>query len=761
MFSRVQSIATKQQTAEQKYSLINLKTIHQQLVENKVITPANEDFVVESLYTIAEMVVYGDRKSELLFDFFCEKNMLSLFLELMWAPHELDGGFACPIRVHIQILQTLSILFNSVKNDTSLYYLLSNNYINEIIIFPHNFEVEESLRDQFVSFLKTLSLRLNPQTVQFFFVEETGAFPLLSRAIDMMHFTETMVRVASQTTILNILQVQDKRARTYALQDEIMFNFLTKVVHIINRYFETLIRIANEYLAACKRSMTNEMDRLENQADDILSSVEDWTYFLQDLLGLRIMKLRRAAISFMLLEFIYPKLLSSFLSLSSNVDTNIVDDQHIIDDNEMLNLKSKETESNITSESFLSSNISPRSRKEVLLAHGMNRLTLGGQSNSIKADIETHEKLMDQLESSPRSMRENNIKRTVSLHILSQMFRIIQDSMFQRALSLAIEHPLSSQGRKNALLQYLIDTNEYSNEENKEELVFHLNEYREKLGMIISSSIGNLSILGNFLFFHSTMARIKESSQNIEDENTRSKAILFTQVLKEWNYDIDNNTNTILSSQKVTSDNTIRVAESPMTPLNPLGECFTSPSPLPSTKPMNLEAVFEDQSDVTLATESLDVFNENTADIMQSVRQVSINFDLSSHMADLIDIRESEVSTSISRDQTLSVNSTSGKLGSVSFPKRDKTPVEVEDIDIDHDGFEVTPRQQTRSESFDENTSTSIVNIDAEIMSMDKILVLHKTFHNKSIQKVSVMEEKLFEVLRHGLDKYPLVTLQV
>lgn len=98
------------------------------------------------------MVVYGDNKSELLFDFFCEKNMLSLFLEIMWA----EGKGTCPSIVHVQILQTLSILINCVKNNTSLYYLLSNNYINEMISYPHAFDLDESLRDQFVSFMKSL-----------------------------------------------------------------------------------------------------------------------------------------------------------------------------------------------------------------------------------------------------------------------------------------------------------------------------------------------------------------------------------------------------------------------------------------------------------------------------------------------------------------------------------------------------------------------------------------------------------------------------
>lgn len=42
--------------------------MHRKLLENKVVTPENESQVIEILRVIAEMVVYGDSKSELLFE---------------------------------------------------------------------------------------------------------------------------------------------------------------------------------------------------------------------------------------------------------------------------------------------------------------------------------------------------------------------------------------------------------------------------------------------------------------------------------------------------------------------------------------------------------------------------------------------------------------------------------------------------------------------------------------------------------------------
>lgn len=170
---------------DDRFTLAHLRHIYERMVANKLVTQKNLKEMVEMIRVIAEMIVYGDANSELLFDFFCEKNMLALFLEILW-------GKNSPSPVHIQILQTLGILCQSVKNDTSLYYLLSNNHMNEIINFPFNLEHDDTT-DQFVSFLKTLALRLDKKTVHFFFVEETGGYPLLTRAIGLLQCREPMV----------------------------------------------------------------------------------------------------------------------------------------------------------------------------------------------------------------------------------------------------------------------------------------------------------------------------------------------------------------------------------------------------------------------------------------------------------------------------------------------------------------------------------------------------------------------------------------
>eukprot|EP01031_Cornospumella_fuschlensis_P030709 gene30709-37105_t len=306
---RDQLTAAQQQAIDNRFSLVELRKIHAQLVENKSVTNENQGLVVEILRVLAEMVVYGDRKSELLFDYFCEKNMLQLFLEIMWS----NQG-SCPSNVHVQILQTLSILISSVRNDTSLYYLLSNNHINEVIIFPYDMEADESLVAQYVSFIKTLALRLNDQTVQFFFITDTGAFPILTRSIDLLCQKDPMVRIAAQTAILNVYKVNEHRSRVFALQEEVMMQLFQAIVEIMKEQLESMHTICSNY---ARETDEATLSRLEQNLNDAFINLEDWLYYIQDLIGLGIDKFNRAFIQYIVDVFVEGVVLTSCLRFRS------------------------------------------------------------------------------------------------------------------------------------------------------------------------------------------------------------------------------------------------------------------------------------------------------------------------------------------------------------------------------------------------------------------------------------------------------------
>lgn len=131
--------------------------------------------------------------------FFLERNMLSFFLDIMKQK--------CGNYVTVQLLQTLNILFENIRHETSLYYLLSNNHVNSIIM--HKFDLsDEEVMAYYISFIKTLSFKLNPHTIHFFF--NTSDFPLYTEAIKYFNHPEKMVRIAVRILTLNVFKVDEK-----------------------------------------------------------------------------------------------------------------------------------------------------------------------------------------------------------------------------------------------------------------------------------------------------------------------------------------------------------------------------------------------------------------------------------------------------------------------------------------------------------------------------------------------------------------------
>jgi protein CLEC16A len=159
---------------KKKFSLDNLRYLYTQLVRNHVVMESNKNQIVEILRSIAELMIWGDQHNENFFDFFCEKSILSFFLKILMQK--------CDVKVKIQVLQTLSILIANTSSEQSVFYLLSNNYINDVIVHRFDFSNEELLA-YYISFLKTLSLKLNENSIQFFFNERANDFPLYTEAI--------------------------------------------------------------------------------------------------------------------------------------------------------------------------------------------------------------------------------------------------------------------------------------------------------------------------------------------------------------------------------------------------------------------------------------------------------------------------------------------------------------------------------------------------------------------------------------------------
>ena len=190
-----------------KFSLENLRYLYNQLVKYPVVDSSNANRIVEVLRSIAELMIWGDQHNPLFFDYFAEKNIITNFARII-------AQKSAEPKVKTQVIQTLSILIQNTDSEQAVFYLLSNNYINDLIVSKFDF-TDDDLLAHYISFLKTLSFKLNTRTILFFYNDKANDFPLYVEALKFFNHPESMVRAAVRTLSLNIYKVDDERMRRF------------------------------------------------------------------------------------------------------------------------------------------------------------------------------------------------------------------------------------------------------------------------------------------------------------------------------------------------------------------------------------------------------------------------------------------------------------------------------------------------------------------------------------------------------------------
>ncbi|CAF0993871.1 unnamed protein product [Rotaria sordida] len=277
VFTRAKNGLFGQTKPRNPHSIENLKYLYGVLNRNPIVSDANRDLLIETLRFISEILIWGDQNDSSVFDYFLERGMLTFFLNYMRQKH---GRYIC-----VQVLQTLNILFENIRHETSLYYLLSNNHINNIIVHKFDFNDEE-ITAYYISFLKTLSLKLNTHSIHFFYNERNHDFPLYVEAIKFFNHPETMVRIAVRTLTLNVYKVSDPAMHRFIL-DRTATAYFSNLVWFIRSHildFDSLIRnnqdINNRGRLTC--SLEEHIDHIHYLQDIFLLNVDSLNNVLKD-----------------------------------------------------------------------------------------------------------------------------------------------------------------------------------------------------------------------------------------------------------------------------------------------------------------------------------------------------------------------------------------------------------------------------------------------------------------------------------------------
>ena len=295
------------------------------LITHQTLKSPNSDAIITtSLTQLIEFVVYGDVKDETFFHLFCERRILHVFMTLL----RKNKSF------HVHILRTVQICIQSVTSETSLYFLLSNNLINEIISFPYHFhshdnsdnhnisEEDEDLLPLFLSLLKTISLLFaqNSKLIQFFIDERTHSIPLLIRAIELLSSQEdSMIRVGAQVVILNVFKVEESSSREIITSDVVLFDLTNFIVRYLESTHRTILKTFNQIHKYRSKGESSKCSSLLLDFQESVHTFEDWILFISDLFSLQIPSVTSYILQSIVSDYLYLSILEPLHKNAHNV----------------------------------------------------------------------------------------------------------------------------------------------------------------------------------------------------------------------------------------------------------------------------------------------------------------------------------------------------------------------------------------------------------------------------------------------------------
>jgi protein CLEC16A len=165
-------------------------------MKNNSYIEKHEEQSKEVIQYIIEYLIYGDKHDPNIFDLFCEYNFMNEFIYLSNMNNR---------TMNLQIIKSFSVLILNMTNTTTLYYIFSNNFINQIISNDYE-KYDDEFVSYYVNFIKSLSLKIDTTTVQFFFHKQVNSFPLLQSALKMYNHTDPMIKNVVRNIVLTVLK---------------------------------------------------------------------------------------------------------------------------------------------------------------------------------------------------------------------------------------------------------------------------------------------------------------------------------------------------------------------------------------------------------------------------------------------------------------------------------------------------------------------------------------------------------------------------
>ena len=287
---------------ESKMNVKKLDPIRETLIKiysKKAITNVELEALNKCLGELQGFLLVADRKNLKEYNtHFIKLNFLTLFNNF------LDKNVS---RVTFAILEMINFLTTNIQNKELLEYIYKEKFLTNIqginmniidkLISLDTKKNEEYLTYQ-INFIKSLTLKMNIDTLNYFYDCNINQFPILTKSLSLYNYTDPLIRNVVKNIFLAIIKIENKNLR------EFLISFP------INLYYSNIIyQLKNTIMALCcidfgENDGSKVFNKLQKEHDFIIDTV----LYIADLISLNIEKINFILINALINEIIFPLL---------------------------------------------------------------------------------------------------------------------------------------------------------------------------------------------------------------------------------------------------------------------------------------------------------------------------------------------------------------------------------------------------------------------------------------------------------------------
>ena len=262
-----------------------------------------KDDLKDIIQLIIDYLIYGDTKEDQsFFDTFCELDFMSEFIKASKCKN---------IDILLQIIKSISALILSIKNDYSLYFIFSKNFINKLISNDDIKNVNSDFLSFYVNFLKSLSMKIDSKTIQLFYQKDKESFPLLENAMKLINNNDSMVRNVVKNILLKFAKLSKEYTplKNYLLDLPMLkyFSFFAFRLTDMTMQLNYLAGYTAFYKYNNFKNYAFNYERYKSFHDDLIDEI----LYIQDLLSIDDEQISSMILNSLLYFYICPCLLGS------------------------------------------------------------------------------------------------------------------------------------------------------------------------------------------------------------------------------------------------------------------------------------------------------------------------------------------------------------------------------------------------------------------------------------------------------------------